>query len=104
MSAVALVVGIGGLAAVVQSGSTTAAETTAASQEQTVTFAVENMTCAACPITVRTAMRGVNGVRSVNVDFDARTATVTFDPAVTTVEEIGSRSGNAGYPAQPLDG
>ncbi len=102
VAAVALFFGVGGLAVVAHSGSATAAETTVVAQEHTVTFAVENMTCAACPITVRTAMRGVDGVRSVDVDFDAKSATVTFDPAVTTAEEIGSRSANAGYPAQLL--
>ena len=40
-----------------------AAQTVAA--EQTVTFAVDNMTCALCPLTVKTAMSGVNGVQSV---------------------------------------
>lgn len=71
---------------------------------RTATFTVENMTCAACPITVRTAMKRVKGVKSVDVDFAARTATVVFDPAVTTAEAIAEASANAGYPATPLDG
>ena len=71
---------------------------------RTATFTVENMTCAACPITVRTAMKRVKGVKSVKVDFAARTAAVVFDPAVTTVEAIAEASANAGYPATPLDG
>src|SRR3546814_9737894 len=45
---------------------------TASAQRQT-TFAVENMTCATCPITVRKAMKGVAGVTAVNVDFAAKT-------------------------------
>jgi mercuric ion binding protein len=44
-------------------------------------------------------MEGVAGVRSVTVDFDARTATVVFDPARTTIEAIAAASANAGYPA-----
>ncbi len=103
ISAVAAIVGLGGFALFGQSDSVTAAETTAVAQEQTLVFAVENMTCATCPITVRTAMRGVEGVQSVDVDFDAKTATVTFDPTVTTPEEIGDASRNAGYPAAPVE-
>ncbi|PKP68039.1 MAG: heavy metal transporter [Alphaproteobacteria bacterium HGW-Alphaproteobacteria-5] len=70
---------------------------------RTQTFVVQKMTCAACPITVRTAMSRVEGVRSVEVDFNARTATVTFDPAITTTDEIARASADAGYPAQIAD-
>lgn len=66
---------------------------------QTATFAIENMTCALCPVTVKTAMEGVTGVDSVAVDFDAKTATVVFDPSVTTIAAIATASTNAGYPA-----
>ena len=66
---------------------------------ETQTFAIENMTCALCPVTVRKAMEGVAGVRSVEIDFDAKTAMVTFDPSVASVEAIAAASANAGYPA-----
>ncbi|MCD1636725.1 cation transporter [Martelella mediterranea] len=71
----------------------------AAEAEQTATFDVPGMTCALCPVTVRKAMEGVEGVRQVEVDFNARTATVVFDPAKTTIEAIATASANAGYPA-----
>jgi len=67
--------------------------------EETVTFTVENMTCALCPVTVKRAMEGVDGVRAVEIDFEARTATVVFDTAVTDAEAIATASANAGYPA-----
>lgn len=85
-----------------RAGNSVEAQTVATATEQTVTFAVQKMTCAACPITVRRAMEKVEGVKSVNVDFDAKTATVVFDPAVTTPEQIGAASTNAGYPASPV--
>ena len=66
---------------------------------RSATFAVENMTCALCPATVKKAMEQVNGVQSVEIDFDAKTATVVFDPAATSVEAIAAASTNAGYPA-----
>lgn len=69
--------------------------------EHTVTFAVKKMTCAACPITVRQAMQQVEGVKSVTVGFESKTATVVFDPAVASPEQIGAASTDAGYPAMP---
>ena len=68
---------------------------------QTVQFTVGKMTCATCPITVRTAMSGVKGVHVVTVDFDTKMATVTFDPTVATVAQIAAASQNAGFPATP---
>ena len=70
-----------------------------AASESTATFAIENMTCALCPITVRKAMEKVAGVKSVEIDFAAKTATVLFDPTVTTTSAIAEASTDAGYPA-----
>jgi mercuric ion binding protein len=77
------------------------AQSVTAAEVQPVTFEIENMTCALCPVTVRKAMEGVEGVRSVEIDFDARTARVVFDPAIATSESIAAASTNAGYPARP---
>lgn len=66
------------------------------------TFAIDNMTCATCPITVRKAMARVAGVKTVSVDFDAKRAVVDFDPSATTVAAIGAASANAGYPAREI--
>ena len=71
---------------------------------RTATFSVENMTCASCPITVRLAMEGVEGVRSAEVDFEAKSAIVVFDPALTDPEAIAAASTNAGYAATPAAG
>lgn len=73
--------------------------TQVAKAEQTATFTIKNMTCAMCPITVRTAMQQVDGVTSVKVDFAAKTALVVFDPAKASIEKIAAASTNAGYPA-----
>ena len=66
---------------------------------QTVTLSVTGMTCATCPITVKIAMSGVEGVQSVEVDFDSRSAIVIFDPALTNAVAIAEASAQAGYPA-----
>ncbi len=82
---------------IAQAGSTAASRTVVS--EATVSFIIEKMNCAACPITVRKAMGSINGVKDVTVDFDKKKATVTYDPAVASVEQIGAASTNAGYPA-----
>jgi mercuric ion binding protein len=69
--------------------------------ERTVTFAVDNMTCASCPYIVKTSMAAVPGVANVTVSFEAKTATVMFDDAKTNPEAIAAASANAGYPAHP---
>lgn len=75
---------------------TLAAEATS----KTVTLAVENMYCAACPITVRKALEKVPGVAQAKVDYKTKTATVTFDPAKTKVEDLTWATTEAGYPSK----
>ena len=67
--------------------------------ERTVTFAVDNMTCASCPYIVKTAMAAVPGVANVTVSFESKTATVTFDDAKTNPGAIAAASSSAGFPA-----
>lgn len=69
--------------------------------ERTVTFAIDNMTCASCPYIVKTSMEAVPGVSKVAVSFEAKTATVTFDDEKTNADAVASASMNAGYPAHP---
>lgn len=75
------------------------ATSAADAEPQVATLAVENMTCRACPITVRKSLQKVPGVRDVRIDFDRRTATVTFDPRRLSVEALQRATANAGYPA-----
>jgi len=69
----------------------------------TATFAIENMTCASCPISVKKVMTRVDGVKDVNIDFAAKTATVEFDPALVSAQAIADASSNIGYPASPVE-
>jgi mercuric ion binding protein len=70
--------------------------------ERTITFAVDNMTCASCPYIVKTSMAAVPGVAKVAVSFQAKTAIVTFDDAKTNPDTIAAASMNAGYPAHAV--
>jgi mercuric ion binding protein len=73
--------------------------TAASSIEETVTFDVDKMTCATCPIVVRKAMLRVDGVIEVSVDLESKTAEVTYDAEVTTPDDIGAASTEVGFPA-----
>lgn len=71
----------------------------ASAQTHTATFAVANMTCATCPITVKRAIKGVPGVQSVNVSFEKKTAVVVFDPSRVKPAAIAAASTSVGFPA-----
>ncbi len=71
-----------------------------AAPPQTATLAVENMTCGACPIVVKKALERVPGVSSTSVDFDKKTATVTFDPDKTNSARLTQATTEAGFPSK----
>jgi mercuric ion binding protein len=66
---------------------------------QTITLDVKNMTCAVCPITVTKSLEKVPGVTSAVVDFDSKTASVTFDPDKATPATLAKATLDAGYPS-----
>jgi len=74
----------------------------AEASQATTSFTIEKMTCATCPISVRKAMKRVNGVKSVKVDFKNKIATVIYDPTLTTPTQIAAASTNVGYPANEV--
>ncbi len=70
-----------------------------AATPETVTLDVKNMTCKLCPITVRKSLEKVSGVSVVKVNFDSKTATVTYDPDKVQPESLTRATTNAGYPS-----
>ncbi|MEN8665134.1 mercuric transport protein periplasmic component [Roseateles aquatilis] len=66
---------------------------------RTVTLDVSGMTCVTCPITVKKSLSRVVGVESVDVSFKDKQATVVFDDAKTTVEDMTRATANAGFPS-----
>ncbi|GAB6142543.1 hypothetical protein JCM14076_32730 [Methylosoma difficile] len=76
------------------------AETTVAqsNRQQTVTLNIENMTCAMCTVTIKKALQKVEGVQEVTVDYDSKTATITFDNQKTDSAALIKATTNAGYP------
>ena len=91
----------GGLAV---AGAQNAPDASVEVEQATARFTIGNMTCATCPIAVRKAMMRVEGVKSVDIDYAARTAEVVYDTAATTPELIAAASTDVGYPASVTDG
>lgn len=69
--------------------------------ERVVTLAVQNMSCATCPSTVKKSLEAVSGVTKVAVSYKDKTAVVTYDDAKTNVTALTTATANAGYPSAP---
>ena len=78
-----------------------AASSSAFAAEKTVTLAVQHMTCAACPRTVKASLQAVPGVTNVVVSAEHKTAVVTYDDSKAQVEALVKATTNAGYPSAP---
>ena len=67
--------------------------------EKTVKLSVPGMTCPSCPYMVKQAVSMIDGVKAVSATMKDRSATVTFDDAVTTLDEIQQATADIGYPS-----
>lgn len=74
---------------------------TALAESKTVTLEVPGMNCAACPVTVKTALGKVAGVETVRVTYEPKEAVVTYDDKRTSVERLQAATRDAGYPSTP---
>ena len=70
-----------------------------AAKASIATLDVSNMTCAACPITVRKALEKVPGVESAKIDLKMHRAVVAFDSAKTNPELLTKATSDAGFPS-----
>lgn len=68
---------------------------------QTVVLSVPGMNCPSCPVTVKTALKKVDGVSDIDVAYKQKEVTVTFDDAKTKVEALTQATTEAGYPSHP---
>ena len=74
---------------------------TAPASFQQVVLEVEGMTCSTCPVTVRKALEGVEGVYSANATYEPPQAVVRFDPEMTSTRALTEATKNAGFPSRP---
>lgn len=64
---------------------------------ETHEIGIEGMTCDNCVRRVEKALRGVVGVKDVQVDRKAALATVTFDTTMTHIPELQDALLKSGY-------
>jgi P-type Cu+ transporter len=67
-------------------------------------FALEGMTCASCALSIEKALNKVSGVKEAGVNLATEQATVTYDPAQTSVEQLVQKVDAVGYQAIPQTG
>jgi mercuric ion binding protein len=77
------------------------ASSAALAGEKTITLAVENMYCAACPHTVKASLQAVPGVTKAVVSYKDKTAVVTYDDTMADVKALTTATTDAGYPSAP---
>ena len=63
----------------------------------TKTFWVSGMTCAACASGLEASFRNLPGVKKATVEYNAKRATITYDPAKQTEQVIRKLITDAGY-------
>lgn len=71
--------------------------------EQVVTLSLPSMNCPTCPITVTKALEKVDGVSDAEVDYESKSAVVTFDDEKTTLQTLMEATRNAGFPSTIKD-
>jgi len=74
-------------------------ETQLANGLNRVVVSVEGLSCVACEIPVRRALRHVDGVKSVQVNAGTKTAAVDYEPTKTNPEQLVAAINSTGYRA-----
>lgn len=69
---------------------------------RTAIIPVEGMTCLTCEITVRSALKKVDGVISASASAKEKSAKVTYDPNKTNVHKLVKTINKTGYKASPV--
>lgn len=71
---------------------------------KTLVLEVDGMTCNSCPITVKRALKNVDGVTDVTTKYEGKGvgwAKVTYDSAKAKVDDLTFATEEAGYPSRP---
>src|SRR5687767_12034868 len=64
---------------------------------QITSLGIEGMTCASCVNRIERFVKKVEGVSTVNVNLATEKASIAFDPAATSVDELRGAVRAAGY-------
>jgi len=67
--------------------------------EQSVILSIPGMNCPVCPITIKKSLQQVDGVKSVNVSYESKTALISYDDKHTDIKSLLKATENVGYPS-----
>lgn len=70
--------------------------------ENVVKLSIEAMICGADPHIIRQTLRALPGVKDVKISLEDKTASVDFDDAIATVDQMVIAVGTAGYVSRPV--
>lgn len=68
---------------------------------QSTVLDVQNMTSALCAVTIKKALLKVPGVTGARIDYEAKTATVTYDAAKANAAALIKATADTGFPSTP---
>ena len=71
-------------------------------ETQNATLTVENMSCATCPVVVRSALLKLDGVNEVSVSMKDKTVVVIFGNEEVSTQDLIDAVSNSGFPAKLL--
>ena len=69
---------------------------------QKACFNVEGMTCAACTVTTKAAIKKLDGIESIKVSLEEKKAEVQFNDTKTNSNAIKKKIDSIGYKATQL--
>lgn len=81
----------------------TMASTLWAAELKTITLDVDKMTCNMCPITVKKALRKIDGVTNVSAKYEGDGygwAKITYDSDKVGITDLTLATEDAGYPSR----
>jgi periplasmic mercuric ion binding protein len=70
---------------------------------QNVALSVPDMSCAACPITIKKVLSKIDGVIQIEVSAETRQALVTYDDTKTHVQALTAATANVGFPSPVVE-
>lgn len=68
-----------------------------------VTLSVPDMSCAACPITIKKVLSKIDGVVQIEMSVKTRQAVVTYDDAKTHQQALTTATANVGFPSTVVE-
>jgi Cu+-exporting ATPase len=77
-------------------------KTEALPETTTAQLALEGMTCASCALRIEKGLKKVPGVASATVNLATERATVQYDPATATLDDLLRKVDTVGYRATPI--